>query len=45
MVLIGLNQHYNAHPIGKKTDSNPLAKYCVREFDAEVVILHHATTI
>ena len=24
---------------------NPFEKYCVREFDAEVMIFHHATTI
>ena len=40
MVLVGLNKTQ----LSKKTE-NPLEKYCVREFEAEVVILHHATTI
>lgn len=41
MVLVGLNKNQLQ---GKKQD-HPLEKLCVREFDAEVVILHHSTTI
>ena len=41
MMLISLNK--NAAPVGK--NHNPFEKYAVREFDAEVMIFHHATTI
>jgi len=30
---------------GKKKNEDDLNIYCIREFDAEVVVLHHATTI
>jgi len=41
MALVGINK---SQMTGKKID-HPLEKLCVREFDAEVVILHHSTTI
>lgn len=40
MMLIGLNK--SQIPL---KGQNPLEKFCVREFDAEVMIFHHSTTI
>ena len=39
MVIVGLSKTQPAK------GHNPFEKFCVREFDAEVMILHHATTI
>ena len=41
MVIIGLNKNF----VQSKKVENPFEKLCVKEFEAEVVILHHATTI
>jgi GTPase len=41
MVILGLNKNI----FQNKKVENPFEKLCIREFDAEVVILHHATTI
>lgn len=40
MMLVGISK--TQVPV---KGQNPLEKLCVREFDAEVMIFHHATTI
>lgn len=45
MLLIGVTQKCIANTAKKLGPSSALEALCVREFEAEVVILHHSTTI
>jgi GTPase len=45
MLLVGVTSKCVAATAKKGGPSTALENLCVREFEAEVVILHHATTI
>ena len=45
MILVGLNQKMALQLAKKGNPTSALEQFCIREFEAEVVILHHATTI